>query len=182
MSTNSEKPESPTLPAGMETLCGRIEAWPVEIRALVAALPRHAAPRSQRQARKARRNPRHPFNFAASLTYEHPREGKRRLTVYTRDQNGSHIGFVTDAFLEMGQLVELDFTALPETSPLGRMPCRIRRCRQFQEGWFDFVAQLGATARRPLTLWERLRHWIGETTGFGPDDQRGHTSRRGRAA
>ena len=89
---------------------------------------------------------------------------------------------MTDAFLEMGQLVELDFATLAETESLGQVACRIRRCRQFQEGWFECVAQVGVTARKPLTLWERLRHWIGETTGFGPNDQRGHTPRRGRAA
>ena len=182
MPSKSDISQGATLPAGVEALCGRIEAWPVEIRALVAALPRRVTPSTRRQARKARRCARHPFSFSAVLSYDHPERGTQKLTVYTRDQNGTHVGFISDVLLTQGQLVELDFTTLPETQSLGRIACRVRRCRQFQEGWFDCVAQVGATARRPVTLWGRLRHWIGETTGFGPDDHRGQAGRRGRAA
>jgi hypothetical protein len=156
--------------------------WPLEIRALLARIQR-PAPRGRACSRRQLRVP---FLFEAGLRYEDPQTGPRRIIVHTRDRTDSRISFLTDTHLLVGQQVELDFTRCAATASLGPVPARVRRCRQFLDGWFDCVVELGDTARRPLSWWERTVHWLGEFTGFGPDDRRGHGTpgpqRRDRAA
>jgi hypothetical protein len=130
----------------------------------------------------ARRHARHPFLYEAIVRFEDPHRGSEQAAIFTRDRTGSHIAFLTTERFELGQLVHLDFTHLPATEALRRIPGRVRRCRQCHEGWFDCLVQVGVTARHSPSLWERAARWIGEMTGFGPDDRRGHGRSRRRAA
>jgi hypothetical protein len=129
------------------------------------------------RAKQTRRGSRAPFLFEAELRFDDPRTGPTQVIVHTRDRCETRISFLTDSHLSPGQLVELDFSNSPDVASPGRVPGRVRRCRQFYAGWFDCVMQIGVTARRPLTWWERTIHWVGELTGFGPDDRRGHGHR-----
>jgi hypothetical protein len=71
--------------------------------------------------------------------------GKGRPTarvseVYTRDVSDRVVSFLLDAHISPGQQVEIE---LPEHCPAPqRFACRVRRCRQFDEGWFEAVAQV----------------------------------------
>jgi len=166
-----------TLPPCAESMRGGTRDWPIEVRALLEGLQRRKL-----KPERARRPERKPFLFEAAVEFDHPQRRKQRIIVHTRDRTDSRIAFLTDRCFELGQLVELDFSGCDATAPLGRIPGRVRRCKQFHEGWFDCVIQLGETARRPMTWWERALHWLGEATGFGPDDRRGHGGPRRRAA
>jgi hypothetical protein len=162
-----------TLPAAAQSLEGCTKQWPIEVRALLARLQRSALVKSNR-----RRGGRRPFLFEAVAQFDDARRGSQRVTVHTRDRTDTHIAFLTDAHLEIGQAVDLDFTVTPATETLGRVACRVRRCRQFQEGWFECVVHIGVDVRRPLSWRERVLRWLGETTGFGPDEYRGNARRR----
>ena len=168
---------STTDSVAVESARGDTRDWPLEVRALLAKLQRCAT-----NTRCLRRQPRDPFFFVASVHFDDPQRKRQQATIHTRDRSRSCVAFMTQAHLELGQLVELDFTQSPATQQLGRLTGRVRRCRQFHEGWFDCVMQLGATARRSLSWWERAIRWLGEATGFGPNDRRGHGRRTRRAA
>jgi hypothetical protein len=157
-----------TLPAAIAELAGDIRNLPFEARALVASLQRPNA-----AVRNRRKSVRHPFLYEIAVQIRDPRDGRveRSVRVHTRDRNDTCIAFLADTVVPVGQEIVLDFTASPQTQALGRITAQVRRCRQFVEGWFECVAQVGIEARREPTTWERFSHWVGEFTGFGPDSR-----------
>ena len=145
-----------TLPEAVHELKGDTSNWPMEIRALVAKLQQRGLVTGNR-----RKSVRHPFLFEATVRYTGADLTHAEATVYTRDRNDTCIAFLADAHLAVGQYVVLDFTNSEETAVLGRISCRVMRCRQFHEGWFECVVQLGsAVAPESRSAWRSLCDWF----------------------
>jgi hypothetical protein len=119
--------------------------WPLEVQALIQSMRRNAHSWQERRAMR-----RYAYLVDATVWYRQD-ESINRARAHTRDAKPGTISFITTAFLQKGQKVILE---LPEVSaatasavaaaglPSGRANGRIRRCRQFQEGWMDCVMDL----------------------------------------
>ena len=145
-----------TLPEAVRELTGDTSKWPMEIRALVAKLQQRGLVSGNR-----RKSVRHPFLFEATVRYTGADLTHTQATVYTRDRNDTCIAFLADAQLAVGQHVILDFSGAQEAAVLGRISCRVMRCRQFYEGWFEAVVQLGVETRKPTSAWRSFCRWFG---------------------
>ena len=145
-----------TLPEAVRELKGDTRNWPMEIRALVTKLQQRGLVTGNR-----RKSVRHPFLFEATVRYTGADLTHTQAKVYTRDRNDTCIAFLADAHLAVGQYVVLDFTTSEDTVVLGRISCRVIRCRQFHEGWFESVVQLG-TASEPAkqSAWQSFCDWL----------------------
>jgi hypothetical protein len=160
---------STTLVPIPEEMVGDVKKLPLELRALFASFsPPSAAVRNRR------RSPRRPFIYPVAMHVRTEGDSRNDVTlwVHTRDRNETCISFLADAHVSAGTLVVLDFSGTAETATLGRISCRVRRCRQFREGWFECVVEMGDGQRREVSAWERFVHWLGESSGFGPDCRR----------
>jgi hypothetical protein len=155
------------LPEAVHQLSGSTSHWPMEIRALVAKLQQRGLVSGNR-----RKSVRHPFLFEATVRYTGTDLTHTKATVYTRDRNDTCIAFLADTRLAVGQYAVLDFTGTQEAAALGCIACRVMRCRQFHDGWFECVVQLGSDAPAPTSAWRSLCNWLGEATGFGGNPKR----------
>ena len=143
------------LPQALQDLTGDTTNWPMEVRALVAKLQQRGLVTGNR-----RRSERFPFFFEATVRYTGADLSHAQTKVYTRDRNETCIAFLADTQLAVGQHVVLDFTNTEETAVLGRVSCRVMRCRQFHEGWFECVVQLGSNIVARATGWRALCSWF----------------------
>lgn len=144
------------LPEIVHQLSGSTANWPMEMRALVAKLQQRGLVSGNR-----RKSERFPFLFEATVRYTGADLTHSRATIYTRDRNDTCIAFLADTQLAVGQYAVLDFTNTQDAAVLGCIACRVMRCRQFYEGWFECVVQLGSDARKPDSLWGSLFSWFG---------------------
>ena len=155
-----------------EEMTGDVAKLPMEVRALFASFQRKPQVRRERRTGPRRRRQ---FVFPVPM-HVLPPDGSatpsRTICVHTRDRCDACISFLADQMLEMNALVVIDFTTSAETASLGKLQCRIRRCRQFREGWFECLAQFSTSERKPQSTWQRFKGWLGETSGFGPDSGR----------
>ena len=144
------------LPDAVHELKGDTSNWPMEVRALVAKLQQRGLVTGNR-----RKSVRHPFFFEATVRYTGADLTHAQATVYTRDRNDTCIAFLADMQLAVGQHVVLDFTRTEDTAVLGQVSARVIRCRQFHDGWFESVVQLG-TASEPAkqSAWQSFCDWL----------------------
>jgi hypothetical protein len=115
--------QEPTRPA---------EQWPLEIRCLFEALSRPAAVEHER-----RRGARIPCPMRARLWIARDSGDLKPIEAYLRDRDDRAVSFVTTVNLSPGQRIELEMF-LPDGGSR-RVPCRVGRCRQFSNGWFEGV-------------------------------------------
>jgi hypothetical protein len=107
--------------------------WPLEVRALFGALGK----RSDAAARERRAKPRVDFRALANLWIMQKKRPVAAVPVYLRDYVAGAVSFVGQTCFAGAQPVELE-VRLGDGS-LCRMPCVVKRCRQFREGWFEGV-------------------------------------------
>lgn len=143
------------LPDAVQELRGDTSNWPMEVRALVAKLQQRGLVTGNR-----RKSVRHPFLFEATVRYTGADLTHAQATVYTRDRNETCIAFLADTQLAVGQHVVLDFTRTEDTAVLGQVTSRVIRCRQFHEGWFECVVQLGSSVTARRSPWRALCSWF----------------------
>jgi len=143
------------LPDVVQDLKGDTTNWPMEVRALVAKLQQRGLVTGNRRA-----SVRHPFFFEATVRYTSADLTHAQAKVYTRDRNETCIAFLADTQLAVGQHVVLDFTHTRDTAILGQVTSRVIRCRQFHEGWFECVVQLGSPTGKPSSAWRALFGWF----------------------
>lgn len=144
-----------TLPQAIQELKGDTNNWPIEVRALIAKLQQRGLVTGNR-----RKSVRHSFHFEATVRFTGTDLTRSQAKVYTRDRNETCIAFLADTQLAVGQHVVLDFTNTEEAAVLGRVSCRVMRCRQFHEGWFECVVQLGSSMISRATGWRALCSWF----------------------
>jgi len=143
------------LPDVVQELKGDTAKWPMEVRALVTKLQQRGLVSGNRRS-----SVRHPFLFEATVRYTSADLTHTQAKVYTRDRNETCIAFLADMHLAVGQYVVLDFTRTEDTAILGQVTSRVIRCRQFHEGWFECVVQLGAATVKPRSTWQALCDWF----------------------
>ena len=138
----------PQAPAG-----ARVQAWPLEVRALLDSMRKFAsAPKHER-----RRENRRSYQVEGSILYlRNGQSEPARAAIYTRDATDKAIAFVTQTMFEAGQVVTLEVPAPEGVSQ--KLNGRILRCRQFREGWYDGVFLTQPPPERPVA--KRKSRWI----------------------
>ena len=144
-----------TLPESIRELKGDTRNWPMEVRALITKLQQRGLVTGNR-----RKSVRHPFTFEATVRYTGADLTHAKAKIYTRDRNETCIAFLADTQLAVGQYVVLDFAHTEETAVLGQISCRVIRCRQFHDGWFEAVVQLGSNTPKPVSGWRSFCDWF----------------------
>jgi len=102
--------------------------WPIEARERMQQTIDTTA--AQRNLRKA---PRRRYHIEGRLLISGTDGSAVRL--YTRDVNAMHAGFITQTRLVSGTRAMVRLR-----KPTGRgitVECRVKRCREFEPGWFD---------------------------------------------
>jgi hypothetical protein len=108
------------------------EQWPLEVRALFDALSQPVA--VQRERRKGKRVK---FRVEAQLLIPADKQDPAPLKVYLRDYDDRAVAFLSSQALQIGEPVELE---LPMSNgAVRRVRCKVGRCRQFLDGWFEGV-------------------------------------------
>ena len=107
--------------------------WPLEVRALFGALGK----RSAAAARERRARVRVDFRALANLWIMQKKRPVAAVPVYLRDYVAGAISFVGQTCFAGAQPVELE--ARLGDGSMCRLPCIVKRCRQFREGWFEGV-------------------------------------------
>ena len=106
--------------------------WPLEVRALFGALGKRGAATRERRAR-----PRVDFRALANLWIMQKKRPVAAVPVYLRDYVAGAVSFVGQTCFAGAQPVELE--ARLGDGSMCRLPCMVKRCRQFREGWFEGV-------------------------------------------
>ncbi len=107
--------------------------WPLEIRALLESLSRPTLVEQERRTRQ-----RTPFRLTATI---HAGRDQEPVEVYLRDYDDRAVAFVGSIFLAKDQHVELEIPDPNGTTR--RVKCRVGRCRQFIDGWFEGMLMAG---------------------------------------
>lgn len=110
-------------------------SWPLEVRALFHALTRPAAIPEDRRSR-----PRAEFRAKAVLRIERQKQQTLEVEIYLRDYDDRAVSFVVCDVVPGDRNVELELTGADGGQR--RIPCRVGRCRQFREGWFEGVLRM----------------------------------------
>ena len=106
----------------------------MEVRALLDSLQTAAYVERNRRGATARRR----YNVQAILWFKDANNQPQQTTVYTRDATAHGVAFLTQQILKQGQSVVLE---IPTAGSAQRFQGHIRRCRQFENGWFEGVLQ-----------------------------------------
>jgi hypothetical protein len=121
----------PSGTAGSSGASGAGEQWPLEVRCLLDSLARPALISRERRARK-----RIPCRIRATCRLLRAKQPPGpEMQIYLRNYDDRGVGFMMDAALPLGELVELNIPVSDGTKKTVR--CRVHRCRQFSEGWFE---------------------------------------------
>jgi hypothetical protein len=151
--------QAATLPVETDASRERMKRWPVEVKALLAFL---AKPRPGANRRK---RPRIPLRLEVVLEFRSEHSGATiDADAYSRDISGEVIGFLTQNPPKPGQAAVLKFDDAEGVTR--RMPCRVVRCRQIRDGWFEGTVDLSGKGKRAVTsegqgLWRKVCAMLG---------------------
>jgi hypothetical protein len=120
--------------------------WPLEARAL---LTRITTPRDPRGGERRTRE-RHTVRLRGTARIPGSRSPAE---VFTRELTPRVVSFFVAQHIAENLLVELALEAPGETR---KVLCRVRRCRQFREGWFEVYGQVESARRGLLGALTRL--------------------------
>src|SRR5580704_4388357 len=101
--------------------------WPIEARSKMQTIDATAAQRN------LRKTPRRRYHIEGRLLISGT--DASAVPLYTRDVNMQHAGFITQTQLAAGTRAMVRLR-----KPTGRgitVECRVKRCREFEPGWFD---------------------------------------------
>jgi hypothetical protein len=107
------------------------EEWPMEVRALFAALTRPSQiPRDRRSRPRADCHARALLRVAQART-------ATGVEIYLRDYDDRAVSYVTREMVPVDRNMVLELTDVHGRQR--HIVCRVGRCRQFREGWFEGV-------------------------------------------
>jgi hypothetical protein len=109
--------------------------WPLEVRCLIQSLARPALVGKDRRAKDRKEHRARVKLFVVSR-----KQPPAPVEVYLRDFVPGAVSFVSETLLETDQLVDLEMTG-QDGKPV-RVRCKVGRCRQFREGWFEGVLRV----------------------------------------
>lgn len=115
----------------------RERAWPLDARMAMFVLE---AGGFQPEVIRSRHNDRMPCRNQATLVAASRAGGLTEATIYIRDYNDGHIGFISELELPMDALVWMHLTT--DAGEVIQTPCRIGRSRPFMAGWYEGVLHL----------------------------------------
>jgi hypothetical protein len=143
------------LPAETDASLKRMNQWPLEVRAIVSMLARPTPVENRR------RLPRNPLRLEMALQFPDENGQVTDALLYTRDTSGMILGFITNNPPKPGQRATLKFESAQGVTR--RMSCRVVRCRQVRDGWFEGTLDL--TQRNGTGegegFWRKLRDLVG---------------------